>query len=334
MQELTPFEDKNQPSIGEIADYYARQNIFVEAQQGKAHNTRRRYQNDLELFSQFLEEAGIYVSADELYDNPQYWSQVSYGLVKGFMQWQLKKGYAVGSCNVRLFTIRKFCGLAFEAGAIDDEKLALILRIKGFNGKEARNIDRKRETTRRSKKKATPIFLSDEQVAQLKLQAAEQGSRNLLLICLLVDHGLRCGEAGRSGEVEQMKVSSISISAGTITFYREKVDRTQTHRLSNDALEAARKYLPAIPTNGPLFYGYQGKALCSNTINHIVRQLGQKIGIANLSPHDLRHTWATRAARSGTTLQALMEAGGWKTVKVALSYIEANKIANDGVVLG
>lgn len=334
MQKPTLYTSTQTQSIGQIADYHARKNVFMDVQLGKSYNTRRRYRNDLELFSQYLEEAGLDLPVDNLLEDPGSWEPITYGLVKGFMHWQLKKGYAVSSCNVRLFTVRKFCGLAFEAGAIDNETLALIERVKGFNPKETRNIDRERKATRRGKKKATPIFLSDDQVIQLKGQAAEQGQRNLLLICLLVDHGLRCGEAGRSGEVEQMKVSSINISAGTITFYREKVDKTQTHRLSNDTLEAARIYLPTIPTNGPLFYGYQRKALCSNTINHIVKQLGLKIGITNLSPHDLRHTWATRAARSGTTLQTLMEAGGWKTVKVALSYIEANKIANDGVVLG
>ena len=95
MQKPTHYEHYQEPSIGEIADYYARQNIFVEAQQGKAHNTRRRYQNDLELFSQYLEEAGINLPADDLYDDPRCWAGITYGLVKGFMQWQLKKGYAV-----------------------------------------------------------------------------------------------------------------------------------------------------------------------------------------------------------------------------------------------
>jgi len=307
----------------------------MEEQQGKSYNTRRRYKNDLEIFSQYLEEAGLYLPEEELHNNPQSWGQISYGLVAGFVQWQLKKGYAIGSCNIRLFTVRKFAKLAFKAGAVNNETCQLINSIKGISPTAGRNIDRDRQTKRCGRKKATPIFLSSEQVTQLKQQPeTPQGYRNLLLICLLVDLGLRCGEVGRAGEIEKLTAESITFSNRTIRFYREKVDKWQTHRLSHDTIEAARKYLPTIQANGPLFYGYKGKALCNNTINYIIKQSGKKIGIANLSPHDLRHTWATNAARNGTPLHALKEAGGWTSTSTALSYLEANKIANDGVVLG
>jgi integrase len=43
-------------------------------------------------------------------------------------------------------------------------------------------------------------------------------------MCILLDHGLRCGE------VAALQVSSIDLLAGTLTFYREKVHKTQTHR--------------------------------------------------------------------------------------------------------
>jgi hypothetical protein len=42
-----------------------------------------------------------------------------------------------------------------------------------------------------------------------------------------------------------------------------------------------------------------------------VRDLGAAVGLVGLSAHDLRHYWATRAARSGTPLDRLQDAGGW-----------------------
>jgi integrase len=36
--------------------------------------------------------------------------------------------------------------------------------------------------------------------------------------------------------------------------------------------------------------------------------------------HDLRHTWASWHVQSGTSLQELMELGGWKSYEMVLRY--------------
>ncbi len=61
--------------------------------------------------------------------------------------------------------------------------------------------------------------------------------------------------------------------------------------------------------------------------------LGNQIGVEGLSAHDCRHYWATQAARSGTPVDRLMDAGGWSSPAMPLRYIEAAKIANEGVRL-
>ena len=62
--------------------------------------------------------------------------------------------------------------------------------------------------------------------------------------------------------------------------------------------------------------------------------LGAAVGLVGLSAHDLRHYWAPRAARSGTPLDRLQDAGGWASPAMPLRYVEAAKIANQGVLLG
>ena len=65
-----------------------------------------------------------------------------------------------------------------------------------------------------------------------------------------------------------------------------------------------------------------------------VRALGAAIGVDGLSAHDCRHYWATQAARSGTPIDRLQDAGGWSSPAMPLRYVEAAKIANEGVRLG
>lgn len=42
--------------------------------------------------------------------------------------------------------------------------------------------------------------------------------------------------------------------------------------------------------------------------------------ITNFRFHDLRHTWASWHVMNGTSLQELMELGGWKSYEMVLRY--------------
>jgi integrase len=53
----------------------------------------------------------------------------------------------------------------------------------------------------------------------------------------------------------------------------------------------------------------------------------RRAGIEAFRFHDLRHTWASWHVMSGTSLQELMELGGWKSFEMVLRY------ARDGASL-
>ncbi len=46
----------------------------------------------------------------------------------------------------------------------------------------------------------------------------------------------------------------------------------------------------------------------------------QRAGVENFRWHDLRHTWASRHAQSGTPLHVLQELGGWKSAEMVRRY--------------
>ena len=46
----------------------------------------------------------------------------------------------------------------------------------------------------------------------------------------------------------------------------------------------------------------------------------RRAGIEKFRFHDLRHTWASWHVMSGTSLQELMELGGWKSYEMVLRY--------------
>ena len=50
----------------------------------------------------------------------------------------------------------------------------------------------------------------------------------------------------------------------------------------------------------------------------------RRAGIANFTPHDCRHTWATWHYVANRNLKALMELGGWKSEAMVMRYAHVN----------
>ena len=333
-QEVVHTNVQTLEQIGQVANNYASQNVFTDYQQRLSANTRRRQSDDLALFATYLAAAGGVLNADDLLHNPNAWQGITYGLVDGFVRWMLVEGYAIGSINVRLSTVKAYCKRVAKAGVISSAEYALINLVTGYRHAEGRNIDQRREITRRGSKKAVAVSISPSQAAQLKKQPdMPQGRRDALLMCLLLDHGLRCGEA------EGLTMQSINLSDGTLIFYREKVDKTQTHQLTRDTLMAAFRYFQVCTPSEKLLMGSRkGGAVCGvmseRAITDRVKVLGKVIGLEGLSAHDCRHYWATAAVKGGTDIKSLQDAGGWNSPAMPLRYVESAIIANQGVKLG
>lgn len=320
---------------GAAASRAAAHHVFSNYAARVAPNTLARNRAALESFAAFLRAAGVGADAGELLSWPEAWEGVTWGLVAAFPRWLLVEGYAIGTVNSRLSTVKRYAALAAQAGTVPPEALAMIQTVKGYSRRQGRNVDQGRERTRRGAKKAAAVTISREQARALKVQPdTPQGRRDALLMCLLLEHGLRVGE------VAALKVEALDLAAGVLSFYREKVDKVQTHRLTADSFRAALAYLSkdAPPAGGPLLLGSRrggalGGGLGVRSMCERVRALGEGVGLAGLSPHDCRHHWATVAMRNGTDVKALQEAGGWASPAMPLAYAEAARIANEGVRL-
>lgn len=326
---------------GRAANRSAARATFADYRSRKAHSTLLRQDRELAAFARYLVEAtgGMGPTGEALAHAPEAWSGITWGLVAGYARWLVLQEYAVGSVNLYLSTVRTYARLAGQAGAIDAHELALIRTVRGYGHTEGKRIDQQREAagigTRRGYKKAAAVRVSAAQVQALRDRPDNpQGRRDRLLLCLLLDHGLRVGE------VAGLTVSNFDLSAGELSFYRAKVDKTQKHRLTDATRAAAQAYFTDdAPAVGSLLRGSRkGGALTSDgmsarAISAYVRRLGESIGVEGLSPHDLRHAWATRAARNGTPIDCLQEAGGWGSPAMPLRYVAASEIANEGVKL-
>ena len=339
--EQAPAYDNTLELAGRIAEHLARGQKFASYHQTKAKNTLQRQQYDLQVFSTYLAQAGIERSAEDLFLDADAWRGMNSGLLEGFRTWMLNEGFAIGSINLRLSTIRKYCELAFTTGIITSQDLALIKLVKGFRFSEGTNIDRNREakgySTRIGSKKASPTHVPKQQALRLKHETTRTveprtrehdqilEQRDALLMCLLIEHALRVSE------VVALNANNIDLEANTLTVYRAKTYTTDTMELMTCTREAAVRYIPLIDPQGPLFTGYEGKRITRYGIFDRVRLLGKQVGIENLSPHDLRHFWTFDAFRNGNGIDLIQHYGGWNTPAMPLRYAKIFGVTNKGL---
>jgi integrase len=341
---LTPNRDNNalQPllpgelaqMIGDRANQAAARSRFSDYRSRRAEQTLRRQDADLLLFREFLEAAGV--RTGDLSNDAAAWRVVTWGLVEAYVKWQLRQGYAIPSINVRLSSIKTYARLAMQVGTLTPQEYALIRAVQGYTFREQARIDQRRPVKRIGLKKAEPTKLTPEQAALLKSQPnTPQGRRDTLMMCLLLDHGLRVGE------LAALSVKDFDLSEGIMRFYRPKVSKEQVHQLSESTRQALQSCMDAgeLIQNGLLMRRSKKNeeladaGMSERAITGRVGFLGEKLGIFDLSAHDCRHYWATSAARHGTDPFSLQEAGGWSSLAMPRRYVENNDIANKGVKL-
>jgi site-specific recombinase XerD len=149
--------------------------------------------------------------------------------------------------------------------------------------------------------------LTRTQVLALMRTAAEHSPRSEALVALLVLNGLRITEA-LAARVEDLdhdrghRVLRITRKGGR----RAKVPLTPAVQRAIDAATAGR-------SAGPLFVTASGKALDRTAAWRLLRRLATTAGIPGahrISPHSMRHTFATTALDAGVPLRDVQDSLG------------------------
>ncbi len=338
-----------QQRAGQAADRAAAASVFVRYRAEKSVNTLKAHDRAIATWVTYLDEVtnGGALSAEVYTTDPSAWQGITWGLVEGFRQWMLQQGYAIASVNLKLACVKGYITQAARVGTVDEHALRLIDTVKGYHKRSiARNVDAKRELTRIGDKKATATPLRVRQISTLKQhflteardQASAQAARDLALLCLLGDHGLRVSE------LERLTWRAVDLIDQTLEFYRPKVDKIAVHRLTHDTLRALSTYRTIYPrtwsadlplllqtsrlkkdgTGGQL----KQKALGRRAIQRRAAFFGKMMAVdAPVGCHDFRHHCATQMAREGHTIRELMDWFSWTNAGTAMTYVQSTSIA-------
>lgn len=159
-------------------------------------------------------------------------------------------------------------------------------------------------------KQEHPRFLNPEQAKSLLETNKDQSPRSrrdIALAELLYGSGLRISEA--------LRLDLQDIETGRrIIRVRGKGRKQRIVPLTDKSLEHLNRYLETRQAFGPdpgetaLFLGQRGKRLQRRQANRIISRLSKSSGIQEtISPHTLRHSFATHLLEGGADLRSLQE---------------------------
>ena len=99
--------------------------------------------------------------------------------------------------------------------------------------------------------------------------------------------------------------------------------KQQKKRLAELQLAAGEKWEDSDIVNNLVFRSAKGHFLAESVMQKACRRIGAEIGIPNLHPHDLRHSYAVAALRSGIDVKTLQHNLGHKNAAITLDIYAA-----------
>jgi integrase len=177
--------------------------------------------------------------------------------------------------------------------------------------------------------------------ADRRLAQALQESTNRLFADALL---LARATGIRVGELVDLELDCVHEIAGQGAWLKVPLGKLDTERmvpLDDDALAIVDRIaasrspgrpLPHPKTGRPTEFllTHHGKRLSAAALRAELARAAQAAGLDRITPHQLRHTWATALINAGCSLQALMQLLGHTSAAMSLRYAKSRELHQTG----
>ncbi len=276
-----------------VRDYIKRFIDHLGKERGLSQFTLSSYRGDLLQFYSFLREKTPH--------QKDLISTVDRFLLRHFLGKLKAEGYANGSISRKLSAIRSFYKFLCREGITSANPAVYISSPK--------------------KKKKLPSFLSPEQISSLMGSPQRPdvlGLRDKAILETFYGSGIRLRE------LVGLNLSHLDL-ANNLIKVKGKGDKERIVPMGRSASAAIRKYLEKReelkPKEDALFLNYRGYRLSPRGVELIVKGYLRKISEdGSLSPHSLRHSFATHLLDRGADLRAVKELLGHSSLSTTQIY--------------
>jgi integrase/recombinase XerD len=276
-----------------VLDYLA----YLEFERGLSRNTLEAYRSDLLQYGRFLDERGVSAVDAEALDVSDFLTHLATNGGGG-------KPASPATIHRKAACLRSFYRHLRREGVRDSDPTATL------------------SAPRRNRK--LPNVLTRGEVDRLLAQprgVEPSALRDRALLELMYACGLRASEA------IGLDVADVDLDEGVLRA-RGKGSKERVVPVGQEAVKTVRQYLdrgrPALVKGRPeahLFVNFRGGALTRQGLYKIVRRHAASAGLADrMSPHTLRHTFATHLLAGGCDLRSVQEMLGHADVATTQLY--------------
>jgi integrase/recombinase XerC len=273
---------------------------FLTTQRNASPHTVNAYRNDLKALADFMRHKrrdDLDAGEIDLLLLRLYLAQMNYGNGKN------ATSYAKSSIGRKLAAIRAFFAWLVRTGQITTNPAELVATPK--------------------REQHLPFHLNIDQAVTLVEgpdHAAEDepfNDRDAAILELLYSSGLRVSE------LTGLSIGDLDQAGGTVRVMG-KGSKERIVPVGTAALTAVRRYLGQRnnpPEEAPLFLGSRGERINRRTVARIVRRWSSRIAaFRSISPHTLRHTFATHLLEEGADLRSIQELLGHSSLSTTQKY--------------
>ena len=236
--------------------------------------------------------------------------------------------------QVQLKDLQKFLQFITELGMTATSQARIISGLRGFYKycllEQVTKTDPTVLLEAPKLKRSLPDVLTYEEIeniiAQIDLSKPE-GGRNKAILETMYSCGLRVSE------LVGLKISNLYLDVGFIKVLG-KGDKERLVPIGSSAIKYIniyrkniRVHIPVQPGNDDtLFLNRRGSMLSRVMIFLMLKELVQKAGITkNISPHTLRHSFATHLVEGGADLRAVQEMLGHESITTTEIYTHLDR---------
>ncbi|MGQ9550319.1 MAG: site-specific tyrosine recombinase XerD [Roseiflexus sp.] len=264
-----------------------------------AANTIAAYHTDLDQFCDFVNAK-----------SRQGWRDVTHDDILAFMIYLRERRYASSTVARRVAAVKSFFGFLIGSGAVAHDPTERVDSPKVDRdlprALTPHQVDELLELPLRS---PTPERIRDK--AMLELLYAT-GMRVSELVALnMADIDLKRGNVRCTGKNGRVRVLPINGSAATAL--EEYCDNSRNHLARGSD-----------SPNDALFLNHRGKRLTRQGFWLILKQYAEEMGLSDLTPHMLRHSFAVHMLKAGADLRAVQELLGHTSISTTQIYTHLN----------
>lgn len=261
---------------------------YLEIEKEASSHTIINYQADLKTFFQFL-GAGKRIE------------DVDYLFIRRFLAYLREKRLSRASIARNLSCLRSFFKFLVREGLLKSNPLSGVATPKG--------------------EKKLPVFIQEGDISKLLDGPCKDtaGLRDRAILETLYSTGMRVSE------LVGMDAKNCDFIGGVVKVYG-KGKKERFTPIGEKAIEAIKEYMKAsqkIRSSDikAIFLNNKGKRLTDRSIRRIVERYIQKVSLkGRISPHTLRHSFATHLLNRGADLRSVQELLGHASLSTTQIY--------------